>query len=218
MLVEGQTEEAFVTRVLRPHLWDLGVQVSSTMVVTSTRGGRRTFRGGVTAYVRLREDVRRLLASNPVAVTTMFDVYRFPADMPGYPDPWPATAAQRHGALTAAMEDDIADTRFFAGLVAHEFEGLLFSGPAVLARAIEPDAAKRATLQRELQKVRDAHPTPEDINDGPESAPSKRLMALCAYDKVLHGPEAAQGITLAGIRASCPLFNAWVTRLEQLGA
>ena len=104
VLVEGQTEEQFVNQVLREHLWTLDIGLETTRVVTSTVQGRREFRGGVTRYERIRGDIKRLFASKPHAVTTVFDVYGFPIDMPGYPDPMPVTTASRLHALTTAFD------------------------------------------------------------------------------------------------------------------
>lgn len=92
----------------------------------------------------------------------------------------------------------------------HEFEGMLFSDPAVLAEmlAVETPA---------VQAVADAFTTPEDINCGPETAPSKRILHLNGrYNKVLDGPDTAELVGIDTIRARCPHFHAWLTRLEAL--
>jgi hypothetical protein len=53
----------------------------------------------------------------------------------------------------------------------HEFEGLLFSDP-------EAFAAKLGVARQTFRKIRDAFASPEDINDDPNSAPSKRVLRL----------------------------------------
>jgi len=59
--------------------------------------------------------------------------------------------------------------------------------------------------------------SPEDIDDNPASAPSKRLQAIFPnYDKAFHGPAIVFAIGLAAIRTSCPRFGAWIDRLEGL--
>ena len=51
----------------------------------------------------------------------------------------------------------------------------------------------------------------------PETAPSKRLIQLYpGYDKVLFGVLVAEQINVDGIRAKCPHFDEWVSKLEQL--
>ena len=175
--------------------------------------------GGVTSYDRIRRDIRRLLLSNPRAVTTVFDVYGFPRDVPGFPNPWPAVTAERVKQLGRAIEQDIGDPRFFAGLIAHEFEGLLFSDPNALAVTLETGAERRPSLLKALGDIRAAVPTPEDIDDGPGTAPSKRLKKYWPrYNKQRHGPLAAEQMGLAVIRKECPLFSAWVARLEGLAS
>ncbi len=216
-LVEGQTEEQFLKRLLQPHLAERGIDLQATMVVTSREEGRRAHRGGVTSYRRIHDDLRLLLRSKPAAVTTLFDVYGFPKDLPGYPDPWPSTTRERASRLAQAFEADLGDHRFFAGFCVHEFEGLLFTDVDVLAATIEPDEDARLPLAQRLAEVRAAFPTPEDIDSGPQSAPSKRVLAVAKhYAKTRHGPTAAERIGLPTLRAACPLFSAWVTRLESL--
>ncbi len=95
----------------------------------------------------------------------------------------------------------------------HEFESLLFA-----------DIRAFATLSRDapqpvdnLRTVRAQFPTPEDINDSPATAPSKRIVAvLPRYRKRIHGPDVAERIGLNAIRAECPRFHDWLTRLESL--
>jgi hypothetical protein len=57
--------------------------------------------------------------------------------------------------------------------------------------------------------------TPEEINERPEFAPSKRIIDLFpAYKKTLHGPTTAARIGLETIRNECPHFNEWMNKLE----
>jgi len=56
---------------------------------------------------------------------------------------------------------------------------------------------------------------PEDINETPEGAPSKRILRIFpGYRKLLHGPTIAERIGLKTIREQCPHFDDWLTRLE----
>jgi hypothetical protein len=92
----------------------------------------------------------------------------------------------------------------------YEFEGLLFSDPASMARAIG-----RTDTEADLRKIRADFSTPEWINDSPYTAPSKRIAKLFpAYDKPEHPLLAALEIGLDAIRRECLLFDAWVKRLE----
>ena len=87
----------------------------------------------------------------------------------------------------------------------HEFEGLLFSDVSVFPFVLDDRWSEE--LQKALEAVAAAFETPEDINNGVETAPSKRLMKLIpAYDKILDGGPLAKYIgfrsgTLWGDRA-----------------
>lgn len=221
VLCEGQTEETFFNLVLREHLSTRGVFGSCTMICTAREDGRRVHRGGHAHRWELVEhDIRLLLRSNPDAVTTMLDLYMFPKDMPGFPSPPPgATTAARVEALTSAMADAINDPRFIPGLLVHEFEGLLFSGPEHIAEVSVLDEARRPGIAKKLRAIADGFVTPEDIDDSPATAPSKRILGIVPeYRKPRHGPIIAARVGLTNLRERCPLFSAWLGRLEALGA
>ncbi len=70
-----------------------------------------------------------------------------------------------------------------------------------------------------LLAIRHEFPTPEDINDSPTTAPSKRIKAVApAYDKLLHGVAAASEIGLARMRSECPHFAEWIVFIEAWAA
>ncbi|WP_081436174.1 DUF4276 family protein [Magnetococcus marinus] len=70
-----------------------------------------------------------------------------------------------------------------------------------------------------MAKICGAFASPEHINDSPATAPSKRIQTICkSYDKVVHGTLIALDIGLESIRQHCPLFDAWIKRLEGLNA
>lgn len=97
----------------------------------------------------------------------------------------------------------------------HEFEGLLFSQVGCFDNV--PGADERALEQ--LQIIRAQFPSPEDINDNPNTAPSKRIEPLLPrYNKRVNGIQIAQTIGLPTIRRECPRFNSWVTQLESLAS
>ncbi len=156
--------------------------------------------------------------------TTMVDYYGLPQRGD---DAWPgrAQAAFETGPgraacvedalrrdLTAAMGEHFHPRRFVPFVVLHEFEGLLFSDCAAFSRGIA-----RPDLESGFQQIRDQFPTPEEINDSPVTAPSKRIAALVpGYEKPLLGRQAALEIGLSRIRAECRHFDGWLRRLESL--
>lgn len=105
--------------------------------------------------------------------------------------------------------------RFIPYVQMHEFEALLFTAPEVLGSVSggsgEGDAVRR------LQQVANDFATPEEIDDGEATAPSKRILGVTpGYEKVAHGVIAASRIGLRAIRAACPNFDRWMRKLEAL--
>lgn len=95
-------------------------------------------------------------------------------------------------------------------VVLHEFEGLLFSHCERFSRGIG-----RPELAPQLQIIRDRFGSPEEINDSPTTAPSKRIEALIpTYKKPILGIAAVLAIGLETIRSACPHFRSWLERLE----
>ncbi|HEY9419923.1 MAG TPA: DUF4276 family protein, partial [Thermoanaerobaculia bacterium] len=71
-----------------------------------------------------------------------------------------------------------------------------------------------------LTVIAKSYDTPELIDDGQDSAPSKRIIAeIPDYKdaKTVVGPQVAELIGLNVIRSKCPHFAAWLARLEKLG-
>lgn len=92
----------------------------------------------------------------------------------------------------------------------YEFEALLFSNPQILAREIRVSENK---VQSILTQCRE----PENINDCPNTAPSKRLETLCdRFKKTSTGINIAQKIGIDTIREKCHLFNDWLSKLEKI--
>ena len=150
-IVEGQTEETFVNRTLKPCLGSLSVGVSVRVATTRKTRGRK-YRGGLSSYAKARNDIIRWIRQdqNPdVRFTTMFDLYGLPDDFPGYLAAASQTdPCQRVKALEQALEDDINDPRFMPCIQLHEFEALLLSDPAKLASRFDGYTDAIAKLAR----------------------------------------------------------------------
>lgn len=221
IVVEGKTEERFVKRVLGPHLDALGVYTTCYTVTTrrDPHTGAKVGRGGG-HWKHWLHDVKRVTTAqrgDDVRVTTLFDLYGLPEDFPELdqharlPD-----TATRVARLEQAMATAVGDPRFIPYLQRHEMETLVLAVLDVLGTLLDTrkDIEGCARLAAEV-----GHLCPEDVNDGQHTAPSKRLAArIPAYDKAQHGPEALALAGLDEIRAACPRFHAWLTRLEQLAS
>jgi hypothetical protein len=218
--VEGQTEETFVNEVLSAHLRGHGYSAVSARLVGNPRiRGRR---GGIRSWQAVRKDILRHLKEDAGAIaTTMVDYYALPHDWPGREEaPRQNTTCGKaehvEAALLAAIVEDMGprfDSRRFVPLVMmHEFEALLFSDPDRFAKGIGRD-----DLAAEMRTIRQGFESPEDIDDSPETAPSRRIARLFpGYEKPLFGVVAAMEIGLPAIRQECPHFSGWLKRLEVL--
>ncbi len=219
--VEGQTEETFVKEVLAPHLYGFGYSLVDARLLGNSR--QRDRRGGIRGWKTVRGDIIEHLKSGFFA-TTMVDYYALPQHGERA---WPGRAAagkkpfpRKATTVQKALLEDICGklgskfdpARFIPYVMMHEFEGLLFSDCAKFARGIV-----RPDLGGQFQAIRDAFDSPEEINDSPETHPSKRVEVLVqGYEKPILGTLAVLEIGLDAIRKECPHFRSWLERLEAL--
>lgn len=221
--VEGQTEESFVNEVLAPHLYGCGFSRVGARLMGNPR--QRDRRGGVGGWPSAHRDiVHHLREDRDRIVTIMVDYYGLPQ---GGDRGWPGRAEaslrpfrDKAALIQDGMSADIAgemgdgfDTRRFVPYVMmHEYEALLFSDCERFGAGIG-----RPELTPRFQDIRNTFQTPEEIDESPEGAPSKRILALVdGYQKPLLGVLAAQEIGLQRICAQCPHFSDWLDRLESL--
>jgi hypothetical protein len=223
VFVEGQSEQTFADSVLRPHLAKLGIFVQGPILIAHARKKHRTHRGGGRNYTAMKNDIIRFLSQEKgadVFFTTMIDLYAIHPAFPGLSEGEKLRhlPAKRVEALERAFEDDIGDSRrFIAYIQLHEFEAYLFCDPSRFGSFFK----RREKEIQALQAIAAAHATPELIDDGQQSAPSKRIIAhLPDYEstKSTVGPKVAELIGLDTIRSRCPHFNAWLSRMESLGS
>lgn len=219
--VEGETEESFVNELLAEHLYTYGYELVSARLVGNAR--LREKRGGIRAWGTVRKDILNHLKEDPGCLATMMvDYYGLPQTgeraWPGRAEagklPFPEKAACVENALLADVADALGGEfearRFLPFVVMHEFEGLLFSDCKAFA-----DGIGQPQLARPFRDIRQQSATPEEIDDSPITAPSKRVEALVeGYEKPLLGTLAALSIGLLTIRAECPHFRDWLGRLE----
>lgn len=215
VICEGQTEETFVKEVLGPHLTRLGVSLIASLV------GKPGHKGGCVTTSRMVGDIkRRLLDDGRAWCTTLFDFYGLDQNFPGRREAMgkgniSEKALAVEDALRAHVMREVGDSvarRFVPYVQMYEFEGLLFSNPVKMATGL-----CRKDLVSEFSSIRNEFATPEDINDSPATAPSKRIQKLIpGYEKPLYGSLAVIEIGLDEIRRECPLFNQWVEILEKL--
>lgn len=207
IFVEGQTEETFVRDLLIPYFAPRQIYLNSILVKTSASG-----KGGVVNYAQIKTQLeRKCLEDKAAFVTTMFDLFRLPKTFPGVESSLAiADPLAKASLIERQIEQDLGYDNFFANLIVHEFEGLLYSNADCFADWF---SGALPVLRKDML----AAASPEHINDGPTTAPSKRILRACpGYEKVLHGPLIATSIGLEVIRSKCVHFDAWLNSISKL--
>lgn len=217
-VVEGQTEQEFIQSVLWPDF-----RFSLSRLVSGP--GQPQYHakvaclGGGLQFERLMQSLQRLLRcrGRPV-VTTMLDLYGLPRCFPLGSKQQSMRGVQRAEAIESEMARHLnGEPRFVPYIQVHEFETLLFAEPDRLMNALRLMNGLKVT-ERALRDLKNdvGNRKAEDINDGYDTAPSRRIKRFIpAYDKAAHGPPIANEIGLNTIRESCPHFNGWLERLQR---
>lgn len=215
IVVEGPAEESFIKNLLAPFLWPQNIYVTPFVL------GVPGHKGGNVNYARVKKDViLQLKQDRTTYCSTMFDLYGLGDGFPEMPLPANLSGLEKATRIEKGIYQDIISTipdlrpdiRFFPYLQVHEYEGLLFSNPETFANALG-----KGTLSQQLRSVRNTVTSPEDINDDPNTAPSKRILRLYpSYKKVIEGTVAAQAIGLQNMRQECPHFGSWVAHLQSI--
>lgn len=207
---EGPTEETFINEVLYPYFFNIGIVV--TPIICATKRTRlKKYKGGVSDYNKIKNELTILCKSHSNEfVTTMFDYYAMPSNTPGIDNQDP-DIIKRIEAIEATVDSDIGMRNCSFHFMLHEFEGILFSNPASFNLIADESTAGK------VQAIRDSFPTPEHINNSPETAPSKRLEQLIpGYAKVRNGTILSKDMGLDIIIRECPHFRDWIKRIVDM--
>jgi len=221
LFAEGETEQTFADTLLKLHLANLGVYLHPPVLIAHAKKKGKVHRGGGRKYLPMKNDILRFIKQEKgrdVFFTTMIDLYGIHAEFPGLSEAEKLRHLpdKRVQALEQAFAMDIDDTRFIPYIQLHEFEAYLFCDPTKFGDFYDHQENQITALKA----IADGHVTPELIDDGQHSAPSKRIVAeLPDYEdaKSVIGPQVAELIGLNVIRGKCPHFAAWLSRLEKLG-
>lgn len=217
VFAEGPTEEQFIKRLVAPSLRAAQIFVKPQLLNTSLDA-----RGGAISFDRLKFNARNTMRQKPAAVlSTFLDLYALDTSFPAVAEARLQTDVYfrtkcLESALHAAIVAEVGcrPERFMPHIQPYEFEGLLFSDVVALS-GVEPSWERQ---QAKLTQIRGLVETPEQINDGFETKPSRRLENILTpkYKKTRHGPLAAERITLAVMEQECPHFRGWMERLRGL--
>lgn len=213
-LVEGPTEKIFISDILVPHLAQRGVFMKPIII---SKPGQK---GGDVKFARVKNDIELHLKQRSDTFLTLFvDYYGIKNDWPGLKEAkeqsTPKRKAERINSATKARVNELfrdwdSERRFIPYVSMHEFEALLFSEPQKLAEQLNVSQSK-------IDEILSDCGEPENIDDSPQTAPSKRLENLSdRFKKTSTGIMIAKAIGLTKIRERCPLFTNWLRSVEDL--
>lgn len=216
-IVEGDSENEFVNRLIRPYLASKGIPDYHIKSIIITMGGGGH---GFNNIEHFKNTVRPVLHREDQPVITSFiDHYRLNSErkLPGYEECIRESDIERK---LAKMEEKLQEAvqsirpyRFFIPYIQrHEFETLLFANPEG-GFDLEDDRIKQ-----EIVALCGSFASIEDINCTPEGAPSVRLGAIYAkykkkYNKGADAVDIAELTTMEKILEKCPRFKNWIDRL-----
>lgn len=219
LTVEGQTEAAFATSVLTPHLANFDVFLAAPRFtgLNKRRRGRIPQGGLLNTFGHALADMKTWLKedkSSDARFSMMVDLYGLPQDFPGYE----AGMAKRTGreqamALQTSLAAEIGDARFVPYLQVHEYEALVLVNPRRISSIYEVAESQIEALCRDCE----GYSSPEEINHGQHSHPKYRIQQKVEeYDENVAGPLIAEDIGLSTLSVGCPHFGEWLSTLERL--
>lgn len=211
IISEGQTEQEFCKEILAPHFGAMGIGI----FYPTTK-----IKGGIVNWPALKRQINNhLKGSSNKIVTTLIDYYGIYAHhkFPNWDEAYKKALNQdKVGLIEEGMKNDIlVENRnlFIPYIQLHEFEALLFSEGTVFESLFDSTEIEDKKYLEETLLI-----PPEDINNNPNTAPSKRIKKIIpSYDKVLYGSDLLKEIGLDKIRKKCPRFNNWILELERYG-
>jgi Domain of unknown function (DUF4276) len=218
IVVEGETEERFLRKVLYNDFITQGIHIEAQQWLTNRKLG---IGGGGNNFDLIENHLRRLMAryehDRDVFISVMVDLYAFPkAGNTVYDAEVTMQNSGKNKALLLQnkMAERMNYQNFIPYVQLHEYEALLLSKPDALLSFYTDKAAEIEGLKKEINGMQ-----PEDINETPQGAPSKRIIKyLPRYEKqkTTAGVSTAEKIGLPFLRENCLHFNDWVKKLESI--
>lgn len=216
VVAEGASEQNFVREVLAPYMASRNIFMEAVQI---TKKGQK---GGDVKFTRVRQDVVNFLKQRTDLYVSTFVDYYGVKEWPGLeavrslhvPSPEDIARGMNEPAVAdveKVLPDCPVKARYIPFTAIHEFEALLFSDVGILADELGIDADLPGRALAECG-------SPERINTGYETAPSRRLLEWTdgRYAKASRGIAIARSIGIDKMRQACPNFNAWLCALERL--
>lgn len=205
-LVEGDCEIWFINHIIIPYLYRLPEATEykwsmNAQKVTTNR--HLNAKGGVINYQLVKNEIQRLISQKNPWITTFFDCFRLPNSFPGF--------TQGYDAIEREISNDIQYDRLLPYLQKYEFEALLFTSPEEFSKLDIDDKQYNQIISISKQ-----YPSVEDINGGPDTAPSKRLQKIFHYVKTTDSKEVLKNVPIDVLMKRSPRFNNWIKSLEDI--
>ena len=186
IIAEGQTEESFTNKLLKPHLPQLDIDVVN-------------LQGGKISVESIRKEIKRLI-HNYHYTTTFVDYYKF--RNPKLDKSVDELEKDIKDGLEGVKEDVLDG--FIPYIQKYEFEALIFSDLSVVQERFNKNI-RPLEQKKEAEDINHNHPPSKILKD-----------KLTDYDKVLDGVDILKEIGIKKIREKCPRFHQWIKKLESL--
>ena len=218
IVVEGETEERFLRQLVYSHFISRGIHIEGQQWITNRK---LSTKGGGNNFDKIENHVKNLVSryktDSSVFISTMIDLYAFPKQGNTIYDndvKRVVNGKQKAQLLQIKFAERISYRNFIPYVQLHEFETLLLTKPDALMNFFTDKLGAIENIKNEIIGM-----LPEEINDTPQGAPSKRIIKhLPAYEKqkTTAGVTTAEKIGLPFLRDHCPHFNEWITALESV--
>ena len=222
-ICEGSSEKNLVDWVLNPYWKNKSLPITGSVIILGEGNPCCKGTGGDVSFERLKVDLSFAMQTDTDKsfFTTVFDFYELHGDWPGQNLISGNMSSLKKVEIIENSTKDFLQKlydklpvmdRFIPYFMLHEYEGLLFTSPEAITEVTK--AGKSTAALRKI--LSDFHSKPEEINT--TLSPSERLSrAKANYGKTLHAHRIMLKIGIDAVRAACPHFNDWMTKLESLG-
>jgi hypothetical protein len=196
VICEGQTELNFITKKLNKNYFNSRF-ISLKPIAINKTGNKKSLEGNV-SIDRLVTFIKR---ASETIVTTFVDFYGF---------------KNKDAKSVDEIEQELSDKSnakcFIPYLQLYEIEALWFSNIEIIKQVKNADSQQF----EKLKNIQRDYPNPEDINDGIQTAPSKRLIKIFPnYSKLIDGNSIFEKISIDEMIVKCPRFAKWIKTIEE---
>jgi hypothetical protein len=218
IIVEGEAERRFLRQVVYHHFIVRGIHIEAQQWLTNRKLGTT---GGGESFDLIVNHINRIASryknDNDVFISTMIDLYGFPKQGNTIYDNDVnklTNGKDKVLLLEQKLTQRIQKRNFIPYVQLHEFEALLLANPDSLLNFYIGKNAEVESLKNEISGLQ-----PEEINETPHNAPSKRIIRFIpsySKEKTTAGVMVAEKIGLPFLRKKCPHFDSWITRMENV--